>query len=278
MNKQAAVNDQVVFERVPDGPGVVEVISPGNSASDGIELAFLRVEPGQREQVRATDGCETVLVVLSGRCDVTVGITEWKDLDRRSGVFDGPATAVYIPVGNAYEVRADEATEIAVYRIPAQPMGDAYVVTPDEVKVEQIGQAVFEREAHTIMLLQRPWGSIAIGETFSTRDGGWASYPPHKHESHEPPDEWRIQEVRHYRVDPPQGFGIVIVYSPERGTNEAFMVHDGDNVLISYGYHPTVAAPGYCLYFLWCLAGNGPGLDMTARPYREDPAHSWVRQ
>src|SRR5712692_7091719 len=81
----------------------------------------------------------------------------------------------------------------------------------------------------------------------------------------------RLQEVYHFRIDPPQGFGIQRIYSPERGLNEAFVVEDGDTVVIPFGYHPVVAAPGYRLYYLWALAGDGRDLRVV-----EDPVHGWV--
>ena len=50
----------------------------------------------------------------------------------------------------------------------------------------------------------------------------------------------------------------------------------GDVVLIPYGYHgPTMAAPGYDLYFLNVLAGPALGQTMA---FCDDPAHAWVRE
>jgi len=49
-------------------------------------------------------------------------------------------------------------------------------------------------------------------------------------------------------------------------------VHSGDVVLIPYGWHgPSMAAPGYHLYYLNVMAGPG------AREWRvrDDPAHGW---
>jgi len=50
-------------------------------------------------------------------------------------------------------------------------------------------------------------------------------------------------------------------------------VRDGDAVLISRGYHPVAAAPGYSLYYLWVLAGEQRQLVVF-----EDPAHRWLHQ
>ena len=38
------------------------------------------------------------------------------------------------------------------------------------------------------------------------------------------------------------------------------IVRDGDVIVIPSGYHPVVAAPGYALYYLWVMAGEGRAL------------------
>jgi 5-deoxy-glucuronate isomerase len=51
----------------------------------------------------------------------------------------------------------------------------------------------------------------------------------------------------------------------------------GDVVLIPYGYHgPSMAMPGYDLYYLNVLAGaaRGPHRSMS---FTDDPQHAWVR-
>jgi 5-deoxy-glucuronate isomerase len=110
-----------------------------------------------------------------------------------------------------------------------------------------------------------------VGETFND-PGGWSSYPPHKHDVHDPPRQALLQEVYYFRLDPPQGFGIQRLYSPERGLDMTFTVQDGDTVLIPYGYHPVVAGAGYRLYYLWALAGQGRSMYL-----QEDPDHVWVK-
>ena len=50
-------------------------------------------------------------------------------------------------------------------------------------------------------------------------------------------------------------------------------VRDGDVAVIASGYHPVVAAPGYSLYYLWVMAGNGRAM----APFLE-PQHAWLQQ
>ncbi|MER5424513.1 5-deoxy-glucuronate isomerase, partial [Streptosporangium roseum] len=48
-----------------------------------------------------------------------------------------------------------------------------------------------------------------------------------------------------------------------------------DVVLVPHGYHgPSMAAPGYDLYYLNVLAGPAPQRSMA---FRDDPRHAWIR-
>ena len=52
-------------------------------------------------------------------------------------------------------------------------------------------------------------------------------------------------------------------------------VRSGDTVLIPHGWHgPSMATPGYHLYYLNVMAGPG---DERAWRICDDPAHGWVR-
>lgn len=253
----------VYFPRAEMGDHA-ELVNPRNSASEGLELALVR---GDHDAV--SEGRESLLVILGGRCAIEVeGQESWTDLGRRADVFSGPATAVFVPPGVPYRVRG--AAEVAILRAPA-PAGDrAYVISPEDVEVVTRGSGSFQREVHTFLDERRPAAGLIVGETFNA-PGAWSSYPPHKHDVHDPPREARLQEVYHFRLQPAQGFAIQRLYSPERGVDTAYVVQDGDSVLIPFGYHPVVAAPGYRLYYLWALVGQGRRLLI-----HEDPAHSWL--
>ena len=51
-------------------------------------------------------------------------------------------------------------------------------------------------------------------------------------------------------------------------------VRTGDVVLVPHGWHgPSMAAPGYDLYYLNVMAGPSE----RAWRFRDDPAHAWIR-
>lgn len=250
--------------------GIAEIVNPGNSDSNGLELATIRLDRGRPVEA-ASPGRESLLVMLGGQCSVAVeGMGAWDRLGERDSVFAGAATSVYVPAGASYRISSNGEAEVAVCRAPARPGGEAYVIRPSDVTVATRGSGAWRRTVHTILDETRPAQRLVVGETFN-EPGAWSSYPPHKHDRHDPPHEVRLQEVYHFRIEPGGGFGIQRLYSPERGVDLSFTVEDGDTVLIPFGYHPVAAAPGYRLYYLWALAGEGRHLAI-----REDPAHAWV--
>lgn len=253
-----------------DFDGLLEVVNLDTAPSSSLELALLKLSAGNVAE-RVDEGRESVLMILTGICSISVeGMRSWEELGGRESVFSGRATAVYIPSGVPYQITAQTNLELAICRAPAQGGCDAFVVRPADVGVRVVGEASWRREVHDVVDESRPAARLMVGETFN-QPGAWSSYPPHKHDVQDPPVEVQLEEIYHYRLQPAGGFGLQRIYSPERSFDQTFAVENGDTVLIPFGYHPVVAAPGYRLYYLWALAGEG----RTLRPH-EDPAHQWV--
>jgi len=103
-----------------------------------------------------------------------------------------------------------------------------------------------------------------------TPSGNWSSYPPHKHDVHDPPHEVALEEIYHYRL-PPDGFALQRLY--DETSDEVVMVRDGETVLVKRGYHPVVAGPGFDIYYLNVLAGDHPSWAAS-----DDPGLAWVRK
>src|SRR5207249_2629070 len=80
--------------------------------------------------------------------------------------------------------------------------------------------------------------------------GNWSSYPPHKHDTEDPPRESYLEELYYYRLAKPTGFAFQRIYTPDRSLDEALVARDGDLVLVPRGYHVVATAPGYDCYYL----------------------------
>ncbi len=163
--------------------------------------------------------------------------------------------------------------EVAVARVKAAPgfAAQPFVVRPEEVGVKIVGRENWTREINDILVGDPRVSRMLIGETFNP-PGNWSSYPPHRHEKDEPPDEVKLEEVYYFRLKPAQGFGVQRIYTDDRAIDETYALEDGDVTIMPRGYHPVAAAAGYRLYYLWVLAGMTPKMLPRAAP-----APAWVK-
>jgi len=108
-----------------------------------------------------------------------------------------------------------------------------------------------------------------------TPGGNWSSYPPHKHDD-ATAGETELEEIYYFEVAG-GGFGFQRVYgTPERPIDVLAEVRTGDTVLVPHGWHgPSMAAPGYDLFYLNVMAGPG---EERAWRFRDDPDHAWIRE
>jgi 5-deoxy-glucuronate isomerase len=224
------------------------------------------------ESLESPGELETVVVVLGGVVDVAADGESLGSAGGRSSVFEGPGYAVYAPAGTTLRLKATKPAQLAVATAPAGEgaPSKARIIGPADQRLADVGKGNWARSVRTILGPEHAAGRLLIGETINP-PGNWSSYPPHKHDRQAPPEEVRLEEVYLFKVDPPEGFGVQIRY--DDAATEAFAVRDGDAAVIRNGYHPVVAAPGYSLYYLWVMAGDGRQMI----PHF-DPAHAWVQE
>ena len=177
------------------------------------------------------------------------------------------ATAVFLPADETLEMTCLEPLEAVVISARAGAGGSPLMIEPDRVAVVERGSGGYAREVHNILVDAQGPQRLLVGETFNPA-GNWSSFPPHKHDGAD--GEPALEEVYHFRIDPPRGFALQML-STASGEEIAHVVRDGDAVRIPYGYHPVAAAPGYRLYYLWALAGQQRKLSLY-----EDPDHAWI--
>jgi 5-deoxy-glucuronate isomerase len=249
------------------------LVSPGTD-TDLIKLEVADIAPG--ESLGLTADGETLVVILHGVVDVEVDGESLGRAGGRASVFDGGGDAVYLPPGATLALSEADAAgaAIAVASAPLadEPAAPARVIRPADHRVADVGEGNWARRVRTILGPEHAAGRLLVGETVNPA-GNWSSYPPHKHDEHNPPREVALEEVYLFKVDPPGGFGVQILYAPGPRGERASVVHDGDVAIIKSGYHPVVGAPGYSLYYLWVMAGQGRQMIPAL-----DPQHAWVQQ
>lgn len=257
-------------------PGGVEALHSLQSPAKTSELLggpwrhvgfiALRLAPGA-EFPYETSASEVCLVGLDGRCVVRSGEREWEIGERRDP-FDGPPAAAYLPPGTAAVVTALTACQIAIGKAPVDfgPAGRS--LPPSGARLEIRGSGSTERRIHQILMEDQPASSLLVTEVV-TPAGHWSSYPPHKHDTDDPPRECQLEEIYYFRFRDVRGFGLMRVYTADRSLDETMTVRDGDLVLVPRGYHTFSAAPGYEAYYLNVMAGPRREWRITFDPDHE---------
>lgn len=222
-----------------------------------------------QEYAGSTGDQEVLLVFLSGGATVRAGDQEFS-FEGRENVFRGRPHAVYLPPGQDYTLTAHGALEVAVGFAPAEGRYPLRFIRPEDVKIEiRGGHNVTRQISH---ILDPGDAEKLLCVEVYTPSGNWSSYPPHRHDVQNPPEEVDLEEIYHYRFQPEGGWAIQRLYNDDRSLDELLRVGEGDTVLVREGYHPVVAAPGYDAYYLNFLAGETPSWVA-----RDEPDLAWVR-
>jgi 5-deoxy-glucuronate isomerase len=143
------------------------------------------------------------------------------------------------------------------------------LVTPADVASGPRGGGNASRQIVDVVAPAFPADKLMVIEVY-TPGGNWSSYPPHKHDKHDPPAEVDLDEIYYYRIQN-EGFALQHLYGGEE-SELIVNVRDGDVVLVRNGYHAVVAGPGYDVYYLNFLAGSSRALSVT-----EDTQRAWIR-
>ncbi|MCO5222885.1 MAG: 5-deoxy-glucuronate isomerase [Thermomicrobiales bacterium] len=261
----------LLHSAVDPGDGVLIHVDPASADWNFIGLTVHRLEPGVPLSVES-DGSEYAVVLLSGACAI-VHDGDRIELGPRANIFDDPPWAYYLPVGSTCSIEPTSTTEIGICRARATVAYPPKLITPADVELEIRGAGNASREIRHILKPEFPADTLLIVEVI-TPSGNWSSYPPHKHDVHDMPREADLEEIYYYRIDTPDGFGLQRLYTADGTIDEAYVIKDGDLLLVPFGYHAFAVAQGYTGYYLNVLAGDEPVRTMQPS---DDPRHAWVR-
>lgn len=234
-----------------------------------MDFRVRRLLAGQQIEL-STDAEEMALVLLGGQCTWDWGSGE-QSVGKRKDVFDGLPFALYLPGHRRIVMKATTDSEVAECRVPSNVAFEPRLVTPSEAVSVLRGGENASRQVVDIMGSEFPAEKLLAIEVY-TPGGNWSSYPPHKHDEDDLPNEADLDEIYYYRLRDPNGYALQNLYNPATSQDSVIKVRDGDAVLVRDGFHPVVAGPGYDTYYLNFLAGSSRTLANT-----EDSRHTWIR-
>lgn len=255
---------------VSDASGETLSVTPDTTGFEYLAFRARKLAQGET-YLGNTDNHELGLVLLGGTCSVDSPAGAWPHLGSRANVFGGMPTALYLPINTEFTITAESDCDLAFCYCRAEESFPARLIRPADVEVEVRGGANATRQINHIIKPEFPAQRLLVVEVY-TPSGNWSSYPPHKHDVHNPPGEVDLEEVYYYKIDKPEGYAIQKVYTPDRRLDATLSVRDGELVLVPEGYHPVVAAHGYNVYYLNALAGSARSMAAS-----DDPDYAWVR-
>ncbi|OZC80002.1 5-deoxy-glucuronate isomerase [Rhodococcus sp. 06-418-1B] len=251
----------------------------GTTRIDWTESSLWTVTLAAGQSVDLNSGSDEIMVVpLSGSATVTSEGTKF-DLAGRASVFDGPSDFAYVGRDSAYTLSSVDGGRFALCGARAEKKLPFRYVPAADISVELRGAGNCSRQVHNFGTADTFEADSLIACEVITPGGNWSSYPGHKHDENTE-HESALEEIYYFEIasgpDSSNGFGYHRVYgTPARPIEVLEEVRTGDVVLVPHGYHgPSVAAPGYHMYYLNVMAG--PGRE-RAWNIVDDPEHTWIR-
>ncbi len=252
----------------PAGSDLVITAESAGWAYSG--LTVMTLSNGE-SRVISTGDTEMAALPLSGSCRVEVDHHSF-DVDGRAGVFEGIAGFAYLPIDT--EARITGSGEIALCTAKARRHIDPYVVRAADIPVEVRGGGIGTRQINNFLSADVCEADRLIAVEVITPEGGWSSYPPHKHDEFTD-DEVELEEIYYFKISGDAGTGIFSCYTTDGAIDDTVTVRDGDVYLVPRGYHgPSAPTPGHHMYFLNVMAGPA---EERVWKFTDDPDHHWAR-
>ncbi|HEY4190067.1 MAG TPA: 5-deoxy-glucuronate isomerase [Candidatus Limnocylindrales bacterium] len=255
----------------PDVDGRLNGVTPASAGWEYVQLAIHQLGDGMAVSAPA-DARERLVVVLEGNAWVAADDHALGVFGSRTTVFDGPPPpVVLLEPGRSVGVvgAGPDGALVAIAAAPGGEISRTVAFGPGQILAEQRGSGRTARRIHHLLPPTEVAGRLIAFEAF-TPGGNWSSWPPHKHDTEDPPTEARLEELYYYRFAQPQGFAVQRVYTSDGSLDETVTARDHDIVLVPHGYHPVAAAVGYDCYYLNVMAGPSRQWRFTL-----DPDHAW---
>ncbi|MBT7429702.1 MAG: 5-deoxy-glucuronate isomerase, partial [Ilumatobacter sp.] len=215
---------------------------------------------------------ETAIVPISGAGTVTAGGQTFEI--SRTSVFEEMPHIVYVTPGDAINVVASEGGfEFSIGSAPAEGKYPTRLIEPKEMKQELRGGGSAYRHVNHVLAPPIDAERLILYEVYVPR-GTWSGWAPHCHDGRD--GSPYPEEVYYFRVTPDNGFVMQRNWRDDEDFDELFSARDGEAVLVTKGYHSSVACPSSHMMFLNYLAGELYDDERTTPPCF-DPAHLWIQ-
>ncbi len=259
-------NDQTI-----DGITLLHEVTKANSNLQYVSFKTVEMKAGATLTESLSD-LECCIVALTGKITVSDGEETFAEIGRRESVFEMvPTDSVYISNDKILEVKADTDARVAFCYAPSENSLPTCLIKAEDIEIEKRGKYNNQRLVHNILPDFDPTAnSVLVVEVF-TESGNWSSYPPHKHDQDNLPNESLLEETYYHEMNPSQGFVFQRVYTEDRSIDETMAVENKNVVIVPSGYHPVGVPDGYTSYYLNVMAGP-----KRVWKFHNEADHEWI--
>ena len=250
--------------------GRVTHVTPASAGWTYVGFDLHKLKAG--ESVSADTGeREVCLVWIAGKGKAEAAGQDFGSVGERMTPFEGQPYALYVPAGASWSVTAETDLELAVCSAPGGGGHQVRLIPPGTHPLLHRGKGSNARHVTNIMPEDDNSAHSLLVVEVITPSGNTSSYPSHKHDQDNLPNESFLEETYYHRMNPPQGFAFQRVYTDDRSLDEAMAVENGDVTLVPKGYHPCATIHGYDLYYLNVMAGP-----KRVWKFHNQPEHEWL--
>jgi 5-deoxy-glucuronate isomerase len=250
------------------------VITPELAGWTYSGLRVFDLDPGGSRTI-ITGTNELAVLPLSGGCTVEVEGHKF-DLEGRESVFSRVSDFAYVPMDAEFRVTSHSGGEFALPMAEATRRMDPTYGPAEDVAVMVRGAGSTSRQINDFLMAGVGMADKLLAVEVLTPEGNFSSYPPHKHDVFDPDGpEVELEEIYYFRFSRADGYGFFRQWSADGEFDITMRAREGDVVLCPKGYHgPSIAIPGYHMYFLNAMAGPGAERIWQAT---DDPDHAWIK-
>ena len=249
-------------------------VTPENAGWDFLSFAVIELQPGESYQARLDDQ-ETALVPLSGAGTVACGDQTFA-LSRASVFTEMPSIAYAPPRTDITVTVAETAARSFEFAIGSAPADGRYpirLIEPHQMKRELRGGGQAYRQVNHVLAPPIDAERLILYEVYVPR-GTWSGWAPHCHDGRD--GSPYLEEVYYFNLEPDTGFVLQRNWRDDEDFDESFAARHGEAVLVTKGYHSSVACPSSHMMFLNFLAGELYDNERTVPPCF-DPVFTWIQ-
>ncbi|MHC5250967.1 5-deoxy-glucuronate isomerase [Listeria kieliensis] len=258
--------------KIAEGVTLVQDINEANSGLEYVGFKMIDLTQGAIYE-ESLSGLECCAVALAGKISVTAGAKTFENIGTRASVFEQiPTDSVYIGTGESFTIKGETGiSRVALCYAKADKPLDVALIKAEDNSIEDRGKYQNKRHVHNILPDDSNLAESLLVVEVYTEGGNFSSYPPHKHDVDNLPNESFLEESYYHEINPGQGFLFQRVYTDDRSLDETMAVENRDVVLVPKGYHPVGVPDGYTSYYLNVMAGP-----TKIWKFHNDPDHEWI--